>query len=506
MKFDEGHREYYSFKGGNWYLKNFKSYFFFGIILVVLLFIISVGYGAQPITLLDIRYGSYPKEQKTRVAFDFSGGLPHFSHNTDFEKNEIRFIFEKVRASKGTLKTFQVQDERVDNLSIKETEKGIEVIVVVKVPCEIIEGNIPKKTLYFDLTEKINLTEGSKSLSKEPNGFGVITGKIFDNRSGKTIQGVKVSIIDQNQEMISNDKGTYYFPKIPVGKVTLEFTHPEYEKESKTVAVKENQETYLNIALKRVEGFPSPTPIEKPIMTPAPESIPSSPSVELFYNQEALELFQLGEYHYQSNHFEEAIDAYQKAIQCEPTFAEAYYKLGISLGKVGKPNDGILTLKKALTLDPQNASIYNALGAMYGMLQQYEQAIEQFKKAIDIDPQLTLAYNNLGILFGKLGDHKRAVEVLKIAVQVDPSSAESQGALGVAYAMAGQPQNAIKPLQEAVRIDPNYAKAHFNLGITYLWLGDFLRAKEQYQILKNLDSEMAQDLLIELQSLEGTSE
>ncbi|MDD3715019.1 MAG: tetratricopeptide repeat protein, partial [Atribacterota bacterium] len=66
--------------------------------------------------------------------------------------------------------------------------------------------------------------------------------------------------------------------------------------------------------------------------------------------------------------------------------------------------------------------------------------------------------------------------------------------------------NAIKPLQEAVRIDPNYAKAHFNLGITYLWLGDFLRAKEQYEILKRLNTEMARDLLIELQSMEGAIE
>ena len=136
------------------------------------------------------------------------------------------------------------------------------------------------------------------------------------------------------------------------------------------------------------------------------------------------------------------------------------------------------------------------------MLQQYEKAIEQFKKAVDLDPRLSLAYNNLGILYGKIGDHKRAIEVLKLAVQIDPESAEIQGALGVAYAMAGQPQNAVKSLQEAVRIDPTYAKAHFNLGITYLWLGDFLRAKEQYVVLKDLDQKMAQDLLMELEAVE----
>ena len=108
---------------------------------------VSVGYGAQPITILTVRYGSYSEEQKTRVAFDFSDGLPQFNYNTDLEKGEIQFIFENTRAAKETLKTFIIQDERVDNLSLKETEKGIEANIVLKVPCEITEGKIQQTTL-----------------------------------------------------------------------------------------------------------------------------------------------------------------------------------------------------------------------------------------------------------------------------------------------------------------------------------------------------------------------
>jgi hypothetical protein len=198
-------------------LKNFKSYFFFGIILVLLGFTVSVGYGAQPITLLTVRYSSYPEEQKTRVAFDFSGGLPNFSYNTDLEKNEIRFNFENIQAAKGTLETFLIQDERIDNLSVKETEKGIEVVTVVKIPCEITEGKIQKTTLYFDLTENLSLADNSTSLPEETTGFGKITGKIYDNLSGKTISGVKISIVDQNQQTISNDNGSYFFQNILAG-------------------------------------------------------------------------------------------------------------------------------------------------------------------------------------------------------------------------------------------------------------------------------------------------
>ena len=482
---------------------NIKSYLLYGFILVFLALIVSTGYGAQQITLLAVRHGSYDEEQKTRVAFDFSGGLPHFSQEVNFEKNKIRLIFENVQAGQGTLKTYLVEDERVDEITLIATEKGIEAITVMKVPGEITKGKILKSTVYFDIKEKKVLENTSTPLSQDRIGSGKIIGKIYDNLNGETIPGVKVVIVEQNKEVISDSNGSYIFENIPVGKAILEFSHPKYENEARTVDITGNQDTYLNIALKRIEPITSPTPKAKPsILSPTPESISSSPSIDLFQNQKAPEYFQLGEYHAQSEHFEEAINAYQKAIEYDPSFSEAYYKLGITLGKLGKAEDGILNLKKALQLDPHNASIYNALGAMYGMLQQYEKAIEQFKKAVDLDPRLSLAYNNLGILYGKIGDHKRAIEVLKLAVQIDPESAESQGALGVAYAMAGQPQNAVKPLQEAVRIDPTYAKAHFNLGITYLWLGDFLRAKEQYEILKNLDAKMAQDLLMELETVE----
>ncbi len=484
---------------------NIKSYLLYGFILVFLALIVSTGYGAQQITLLAVRHGSYDEEQKTRVAFDFSGGLPPISQDYNYELNEVRILFQNVQTKKGVLKTLNIRDERVEKVTLKETDFGIEAIIIMKDSYEITRNDYQdKKTVvYFDIKGKKITTLPSSETSQAQHDYGSISGKIFDNLNGKPIHGVKVTIPELKREVISNENGSYVLTEIPTGSVYLEFSSPVYESETRAVVVTGNQEANMNVALNRIEIATSPIPTKKPYPIPStPESIPSSPSIDLFQNQEALEYFQLGEYHSQSNHFEEAIVAYQKAIEYDPSFSEAYYKLGIALGKLGKAKDGILNLEKALQLDPHNASIYNALGAMYGMLQQYEKAIEQFKKAVDLDPRLSLAYNNLGILYGKIGDHKRAIEVLKLAVQIDPESAEIQGALGVAYAMAGQPQNAVKSLQEAVRIDPTYAKAHFNLGITYLWLGDFLRAKEQYVVLKDLDQKMAQDLLMELEAVE----
>ena len=48
--------------------------------------------------------------------------------------------------------------------------------------------------------------------------------------------------------------------------------------------------------------------------------------------------------------------------------------------------------------------------------------------------------------------------------------------------------------KQAIRIKPDNAKAHYNLGYTYVLLNDKASALEQYKILKNLDSELANKL------------
>ena len=55
-------------------------------------------------------------------------------------------------------------------------------------------------------------------------------------------------------------------------------------------------------------------------------------------------------------------------------------------------------------------------------------------------------------------------------------------------------EEAIAAFKQAIRIDPDSALAHHQLGLTYLFSDDGSSAREQYKILKTLDSEKAQDL------------
>ena len=47
-----------------------------------------------------------------------------------------------------------------------------------------------------------------------------------------------------------------------------------------------------------------------------------------------------------------AITAYKKAISIKPDYADAYYFMGITYGKIGRTREAIAALRKYLQLEP----------------------------------------------------------------------------------------------------------------------------------------------------------
>ena len=94
------------------------------------------------------------------------------------------------------------------------------------------------------------------------------------------------------------------------------------------------------------------------------------------------------------------------------------------------------------------------------------------------------------------------IESYKQAVKIDPDYAEAHFNLGDTYDETGKYEEAIESYKQAVRINPDYAEAHYYLGVAYIDLNDEeelnekLRdsALEQYEILKSLDPERANEL------------
>jgi tetratricopeptide (TPR) repeat protein len=92
------------------------------------------------------------------------------------------------------------------------------------------------------------------------------------------------------------------------------------------------------------------------------------------------------------------IDAYQKAIELDPTDAATHNNFALALAKAKKFDETQKELQKAAELDPPKAGqYYYNLGALLTNSGQSEAAIEAFKKAITADPNHAESYYQLGI-------------------------------------------------------------------------------------------------------------
>jgi len=139
------------------------------------------------------------------------------------------------------------------------------------------------------------------------------------------------------------------------------------------------------------------------------EEAPVKPLVQIENKQETasdwhnkgIALRKLGKY-------DEAIKAYDRAIDLDPKYASAWNNKGIALDELGKYDEAIKAYDKAIDLDPKYTSAWYNKGIALDELGKYDEAIKAYDRAIDLDPKDALAWHNKGVALKRLGRTKEA--------------------------------------------------------------------------------------------------
>lgn len=129
---------------------------------------------------------------------------------------------------------------------------------------------------------------------------------------------------------------------------------------------------------------------------------------------------------------DKAMEDYNKGIEMNPDYAEAYYNRGNLKAKtkdfVGAMND----YKKAIVLNPEFHPAYTQLGTLKAMMNQMDEAMQYFNKALEIKPDFTEALLNRGIAEISLRDYKGAVRDFSKVTEINPSDAYAWFNKGIA--------------------------------------------------------------------------
>jgi tetratricopeptide (TPR) repeat protein/TolB-like protein len=132
--------------------------------------------------------------------------------------------------------------------------------------------------------------------------------------------------------------------------------------------------------------------------------------------------------------FEEAVKAYNKAIEVRPFYAEAHVGLGDALAAKGEVDKAIASYQRGIEHNPVNAKAHVGLGKIYytekGL---YYESVTAYKKAIDLDPGYLDARMGLAEVYEDKGLYREAIEEYRRVVEADAKNTGALYNLAVVY-------------------------------------------------------------------------
>ena len=186
-----------------------------------------------------------------------------------------------------------------------------------------------------------------------------------------------------------------------------------------------------------------------------------------------------------------AIEQFNAAIQADGSYAEAYSGLADSYTALGyfsylNPNDVFPRAKaaadKALELDPTLAEAHASLG-YYNLYYAWDwkESEKEFRRAIALNPNYATAHDWYSVYLLAMGRPEEAMVEIRRAQQLDPLSPLINTEIGFQFYYDKRYDEAIQQLRNTLQTDPKFPLAHLWLGRAYQQKGMYEEAISEYR-------------------------
>jgi tetratricopeptide (TPR) repeat protein len=133
-----------------------------------------------------------------------------------------------------------------------------------------------------------------------------------------------------------------------------------------------------------------------------------------------------------------------------PRFAAAWSNLGATLGELDRPDEALDAFTKALACDPSSAQTHNNIGVVSRELGRLDESEAAFRRVLQLVPDLAFGYYNLGHTLFLQGRYQAALAAYAEGQKRDPERNPVQASrLAMCRLATGDAMGAISELQRA---------------------------------------------------------
>jgi Flp pilus assembly protein TadD len=213
----------------------------------------------------------------------------------------------------------------------------------------------------------------------------------------------------------------------------------------------------------------------------------------------------------------EARNAYENALELNPSSPDPYLQIGIDYATSGEDSRAVnwiseayakapdrkaiayafaeeliqngnyswaqIVLSRSMKLHRNATDLVKAQGDLDLAQQQVKQAERAYLRCLRIDPKRIDALLSLAVAYLQLSNEEDARQQLEKVLQIQPENAEANALLGRIALMTGNTKTALKLTENALRQDPNNKQANEDLAEIWMREGHFRQA---YSVLEKL--------------------
>jgi len=168
--------------------------------------------------------------------------------------------------------------------------------------------------------------------------------------------------------------------------------------------------------------------------------------------------------------FDDAIQAYDKALEINESHIAALAGKGEALWNTGRYNESLQSFEEVLNLSPYYVRAWVGKGVAFHGLGNFKESRRSYDMALEIDPNYAMAWNDKAWLFYKQDMYQEAVDYSDRAIKIlNKNLAATIDTKAVALEKLGKNDEALQWIDRALELTPMDS-------IVWIHKGDILKA------------------------------